>query len=382
MKKNFNQPISVLAALLLCHCLHAADAKAPEKKAGGAPKMMMMMPPPVVTIAPVTEITKTAPKEYIGTVKAIEEVDLPSRISGLITGIKFKEGSLVKKGDLLFTIEDTSYRAKAIAAQTKVDQLAAELKYAESNYQRQKRLASSDAVSKSNYEDAQRLIDATKARYEQNKAELMDAENDLSYTKIYAPISGRIGEVKHTYGNYVTPTSTYLAKIVSVDPMQVRFSISERDFLNLFKNINSPNPDIAIAIRLSNGEEYAIPGKVAFIDNLVDNETGTISIWTEFANPDMKLLPGGYVTVLLSEKLKQSYPGVRMSAILSDRDGNYVYVVDKEGQATRRNVKVGEVVGSNIVITSGVRLGEMVITDGTHKVIPGVPVKPVVAGKE
>lgn len=256
------------------------------------------------------------------------------------------------------------------------------MEYAERNYQRQKRLATSEAVSKSNYEDAQRLINATKARYEQNKAELLEAENDLSYTKIYAPISGRIGEVKHTFGNFVSPASTYLAKIVSVDPIQVRFSISERDFLNLFKNINSPNQNISIAVRLSNGEQYALPGKIAFIDNIVDNSTGTISIWSEFGNPEMKLLPGGYATVLLSKKLDKSYPGVKMSAILSDSQGSYVYVVGADGMAVRRRVTVGDVVGSNIIIPQGLSVGEKVIVDGTHKVIPGVPVNPVQADKE
>ncbi|MDD3118034.1 MAG: efflux RND transporter periplasmic adaptor subunit [Victivallales bacterium] len=338
---------------------------------------MTAPPPPLVGVDKVTAIDHITPKEYVGTVKAVEEVNLPSRIYGTITGIKFKEGSLVKKGELLFTIEDTSYRAKAMTAQANLDQQTAELKYAEKNYERQKRLQTSNAVSKSNLEEAERLLEATRAKYKACQAELLDARNDLSYTQIYAPISGRIGEVKHTLGNYVTPSSTYLAKIVSMDPIQVEFSISERDFLNLFKNLGDKGDNISLGIRLSNGKAYKEPGKIAFVDNVVDSETGTITIWTEFANPDMKLLPGGYVTVLLAEKLARPLPGILTSAVLSDVRGSYVYVLGADGRAVRRDVRLGEVVGKRILVLSGLQVGETVVADGTHKVIPGAPVTPV-----
>lgn len=338
-------------------------------------------PPATVMVEPVQRITKSAPKEYIGNELAIERVEIPSRISGFITGIKFKEGSLVKKGDLLFTIEDTTYRARAQAAKAKLNQVSAELKYAQSNFDRQQKLANKNAVSQSNFEDAKRLVEFNKAKYEENKANLLDAENDLSYTKIYAPITGRIGKVQHTIGNYVSPTSSALATIVSVDPIQVKFAVSERDFLNLFKDVDKPNTDLDISIKLANGQKYSKKGKIAFIDNMVDSDTGTIAIWVNFPNQDMKLQPGGYVTVLLSELLSNKLLGVKLTAVLTDNKGNYVFVVDKENKVQRRDVELGDVVDNLNIVKKGIHADDLVIIDGTHKVRPGDIVKPVKAGE-
>ncbi|MFA7231671.1 MAG: efflux RND transporter periplasmic adaptor subunit, partial [Victivallaceae bacterium] len=153
--------------------------------------------------------------------------------------------------------------------------------------------------------------------------------------------------------------------------------ISERVFLDLFKSITAPNKNLNIKIQLPNGELYEQPGKVAFIDNMIDKDTGTISIWTEFDNHDMKLMPGGYVSVLLSENLTKPLPGVKQSAIMADNHGSYVYVVGKDNLPSRRQVIPGDVVGNLCIIASGLKPGDMVVTDGTHKVIPGMPVNPV-----
>ena len=338
-------------------------------------------PPATVVVEPVKRITKSAPKEYIGNEVATDKVDIPSRISGFITGIKFKEGSLVKKGDLLFTIEDTTYRAKVQAAKAKLNQVNAELKYAQSNFDRQKKLANKNAVSQSNFEDAKRLVEYNKAKYDEYKADLLDAENNLSYTKIYAPITGRIGKVQHTIGNYVSPSSTALATIVSVDPIQVKFAVSERDYLNLFKNADEPNANLDISIKLANGKLYGSRGKIAFIDNMVDSDTGTIAIWVDFPNPDMKLQPGGYVTVLLSELLSDKLLGVKLTAALTDKKGNYVFVVDKDNKVQRRDVELGDVVEDQNIVKKGLKADDLVIVDGTHKVRPGDTVKPVRPGE-
>lgn len=336
-------------------------------------------PPPSVIVEPVAEVSKTAPKEYIGNVVANSQVELPSRISGVITGVKFKEGSLVKKGDLLFTIEDTTYRAKAQVAKAKAAQNEAELQYAESNYERNRKLAAKSAISLSKFEDAKRLLEFHKAKCKETEAELIDAMNDLSYTKIYAPISGRIGENQHSAGNYVSPSSTPLATIVGVNPILVKFAVSERDFQNLFKDINAPNPNLKIAIRLANGDAYPHEGKIDFIDNMVDSSTGTIAIWAEFPNSELKLIPGGYVIVLLSETLQKKLTGVKLSAVLTDNNGNFVYVVGKDNKVIRRNVLLGDVVGSLNIIKKGLDPGEMVVVSGISKVRPGSMVTPVKA---
>jgi RND family efflux transporter MFP subunit len=374
-KKNVQY---VLISLILTGILSGLTVCAAKKKGGGAPKMPQM-PPQLVVVEPVQLVKKTAAKEYIGNVEAAEEVDIQPRISGYITGIKFKEGSLVKKGDLLFTIEDTTYKAKMLSEKAQLDQTAAELRYAQSNYHRKKLLADKKAISESTLEDAKRLVDYNMARYNQEKAELINAENEHSYTKIYAPITGRIGKVKYTRGNYVSLTSSPLAKIVSVDPILVKFSLSERSFQNIFKNVKAANDNIDITIKLSNGDIYKEKGKVALVDNVVDSDTGTISVWAKFKNPLMTLIPGGYVTALVSENIAKPLPGVKVSGVITDNKGSFVYVLGKNNIPMRRNVKLGSVVGNLYIIKSGLKPGEVIITDGTHKVIPGMPVKPVPA---
>lgn len=370
MKISTNEKIGIL--LVMLGISGSVFAEAEKKKATARPAM----PPPLVVVEPVQLVKSSAVREYIGNVEAVEEVDIQPRISGYITEIKFKEGSLVKKDDLLFTIEDTTYKAKVMAAKAALAQAEAELQYAESHYQRQKLLAEKNAVSKSTLEDAERLVKFGRAKCEQKKAELLDAENELSYTKIAAPITGRIGEVKHTRGNYVSLSSSPLVKIVSVDPILVKFSLSERVYQNLFKMFKEKDDPISVTIKLPNGDIYPEKGKIAFIDNVVDNETGTISVWVEFKNSDMTLIPGGYVCALVSESVKNPLPGVKSSGVITDNAGSFVYVLGPDNMPIRREVKLGEIIGNFYTITSGLKVGETVIVDGTHKVIPGVPVKP------
>lgn len=346
---------------------------AEEKKETKQPQM----PPALVVVDKVKMITKETAKEYIGNIESIEEVDIQPRISGFLTDIKFKEGSVVKKGDLLFTIEDTSYRAKAIAAKAALDQAKAELEYAESNFKRQKLLAGKNAISKATLEDAERLVKFHRAKCAYEKAELMNAENELGYTEISAPITGLIGEVKKTRGNYVSINSPPLAKIVSIDPIQVKFSISEREYQNLFKTYKAKNDNLGIKIKLSNGDVYPEKGHVAFVDNMVDSDTGTISVWVTFKNPKRTLIPGGYVCAMVSENNHKPLPGVKVSGVMTDNKGSYVYILGPKNVPVRRNIELGDMVGSYYTVRKGLKDGEMVIVDGTHKIIPGLPVKPV-----
>lgn len=369
-------------ALILLLCVGSISLVEGQDKKKKAPKMPAM-PPALVIVEQVKMIKQQTAKEYIGNIEALEEVDIQPRISGFITGIKFKEGSLVKKGDLLVTIEDTTYKAKAIAAKATLDQAKADLDFAESNFKRKKILADKNAVAKATLEDAERLVKFHRAKCAQEKASLMDAENELSYTRISAPITGRIGHVKQTRGNYVSLSSPPLAKIVSVDPIHVKFSISEREYQNLFKTYKAQNDDLEITIKLSNGDIYPEKGKVEFVDNIVDNETGTISVWLLFKNPKMTLIPGGYVCAVVAENKKEPLPAIKVSGVMTDNKGNYVYVLGEKNVPTRRDIDLGELVGSYYTIKKGLKAGEMVIVDGTHKVIPGMPVKPSpVEGRE
>ncbi len=339
-------------------------------------------PAPYVSVEKAVIRNDAATRKYVGHIEAIQSVSIVARISGYLYEIKFKEGELVKKGQLLFVIEDTTYRAKAKSAEANVMQIQAELEYAQNDFNRQEKLYQKRAVAEIVYQDAKRLFNTTKAKLAEAEANLLDANNSLSYTKIYAPITGIIGKATYTEGNYVTPTSKELADIVQVSPIYVRFAISERDFIKEFGSVDGIRKNGIARILLADGREYDKTGNIVLVDNKIDNETGTITLWAQFENPNHVLLPGGYTTVKLSRKLAVPTPAVKLSAMMTDEKGNYIYIVGKDGKAEARRVKPGSVIGNMQLIESGVKPGETVVVDGTHKVRPGGKVVPVFEQQE
>ena len=354
--------------------LFAADAKAPQKKAAPA---RPMMPPATVLVGEAGSIRDVAVKKYVGALKAVYDVGLPARISGVIMEQKVNHGDFVKKGQLLFVLEDTSYRAAVDAARAQLAQCEAEFRYSKSNFERNDRLHKQKAVSESAYEEATRLYAANTAKVAAAKAALLDAENNLSYTKIHSPIKGRIGKCTYSPSNYVTPASGVLATVVSIDPVNADFSISERDYLSLFGSIDAVKRDAVVKLQLADGTIYPTEGKIVFVDNKIDPDTDTVLIRAEFKNPDYKLIPGGLVTVLLSHRNSRELTSVPLSALLIDAKGPYVYVLDKGNRIIRRDVVTGSEIGGMQSIRKGLRPGETLVIDGTHKARPGEVVMPI-----
>lgn len=335
------------------------------------------MPPQNMLVEEVALKPDNIAKKYVGHLEAIDEVTIPARVSGLLTEIHFKEGEMVTKGQLLFAIEDTTYRAKANMARAAVAQCKVDLDYAQSNYHRQKVLFDKKAVSEAVYDEALRLLEISKAKLASAEATQLDAENELSYTKIYAPIAGRISKATYTCGNYVTPLSNPLANIVSVDPIYLRFAISERDYLDLFGSLERMRDNADVKLQLSNHQLYRHEGRVTLIDNRIDSKTGTLTVWATIANPELLLTPGAYTTVLLSRKDAVVKPVTKLSAMMTDQMSNYVYVVNDKNMIERRNVRPGAARGADQFIESGLRGGELVVVDGTHKTAPGATINPV-----
>lgn len=336
-------------------------------------------PAPTVAVEKAILLKDSEVRKYVGHIEAIQSVSLQARISGVIYEIRFKEGELVKKGDLLFVIEDTTYRAKAKSTEATVLQNRAELDYARTDFARQERLYEKKAVSQAVYEESKRLLKTTEAKLAQAEANLLDANNELSYTKVYAPITGIISKATYTVGNYVTPSSSPLADIVQVSPIYVRFSISERDFLKKFGTIPALHQNAVVRIQLPDGRTYANTGKVVLADNKVDSETGSLTLWAEFKNEQRMLVPGGYATVLLSSTLSKPLPAVKLSAVMTTGEGNLIYVVGADNKIVARPVVLGPVVNNMQIIEKGVAVGETVVVDGTHKARPGNQVTPVPA---
>lgn len=332
---------------------------------------------PVVAVEPAVELKTINTNKYVGQLTAEHDIDLTARITGIILEQKFKNGDLVKKGQLLFLLEDTTYRAQAEAAKALLKQNEAELKYAKSNLNRNATLRSHKAVAQSNFEDAERLYYVKEAKVAENRASLLEAENSLSYTKVFSPIVGRVGEAVKDPGNLVSP-SCVLVNIVSLDPVNADFSISQRDYLQLFNgDINTIKKYADVRLELADGSIYDFAGNVTFVNNKVDPETDTIKIRAMFKNPKHKLNPGGLVTVLLSRKVLSTYTATLPSALMIDNQGSYLLVVGKNGNVERRNVKLGSLNNNRQIIESGIKPGEQVIVDGTHKAIIGKPVKAI-----
>ena len=338
-------------------------------------------PPPVVTVAPVTLQDVNPPEEYVGHVEAIQSVDLQARVEGFLEQVRFKEGNFVHAGDLLYIIEQAPYQAGVRADRARVEQLQAVLTKA-SQYLERVQTVRSGGVSAADIDTAVAAEAQARAQLEEARATLDRSELDLGYTTIRAPISGRIGRTAYTAGNLVGPASGPLARIVQIDPIRVVYSISENDMATIQMALKDAaqrqkNPLLVPRIRLATGQTYQVAGQLDFMNNEVDAATGTIAVWAVFENPDGLLLPGQYVTVLVTRSQPKMMPVVPQSAVLEDHDGSYVLVVDDQNRVSMRRVKTGPVIGVNWAMESGLSVGEMVIVEGTQKAQPGHTVKTV-----
>jgi RND family efflux transporter MFP subunit len=363
----------VLFALLLIWVFPEGALSDPTGPGGG--------PPPLVTVAKVTEQDVNPPAEYVGHVEAVQTVDLRARIEGFLEQVKFKEGSDVRAGDLLYVIEQTAYQAKVDADTARVSQATATFTKAR-QYLERVRTVRSGGVSATDIDDAMAEELRARAQLEEAKANLERSRLDLGYTTVRAPITGRIGRTAFTRGNLVNPASGPLARIVQIDPIRVVYSISENDLVSIKMVLKDAaggkkHPMLTPRIKLPGGQVLKTAGQIDFVDNTVDPGTGTIAVWALFDNPDGTLLPGQYVTVLNARSQPQLMTVVPQSAILEDRDGRYVLVVSDQNQVVMRRVKTGPVIGINWAIKSGLAVNERVIVQGIQKVRPGQTVKTI-----
>lgn len=344
------------------------------------------MPPPLVTVAKVTEQDVNPPAEYVGHMEAVQTVDLRARIEGFLEQVKFREGSDVRAGDLLYVIEKAPYQAKVDADTATVTQATATFTKAR-QYLERVWTVRSGGVSATDIDDAVAEELRARAGLEEAKAELDRSRLDLGYTMVTAPITGRIGRTAYTKGNLVNPASGPLARIVQIDPIRVVYSISENDLVAIKMALKDAasgkkHPMLAPRIKLPGNQVLKTAGQIDFVDNTVDPGTGTIAVWALFDNPDGTLLPGQYVTVLVARSQPELMTVVPQSAVLEDHDGRYVLVVNDQNQVATRRVKTGPVVGINWAIKSGLAINEKVIIEGVQKVQPGQLVKTAFANEQ
>jgi membrane fusion protein (multidrug efflux system) len=358
--------------------LAAAPALAQQPGAGRPPAVG-------VTTAALQPVQPTL--DYVGRIQAIERVNIVARVTAYIEQRFFTEGAEVKKGDLLYRLEQGPFQADVVAKQAAIDQFAAQLKNADVTLQRFQTLLRTPAGQQSNVDQALANQLALRAQREAADAQLRMSQINLAYTEIRAPIDGKIGRTAQTAGNVVTPSSGVLATIVGQDPMYVVFPVPVRTVLDLRQRLAATGGlNAAVAkLRLPNGQMYGQLAKLDFVDNTVSATTDTITLRAKVPNP---LLPGGagrelvdneIVTVVLEESAPVEALAIPREAVLSDQQGNYVYVVGANDIAQQRRVKLGQSTPTTAIVSDGLTPGESVIVDGIQRVRPGQPVSPAPA---
>ncbi|ELR65690.1 Putative Co/Zn/Cd efflux system membrane fusion protein [Photobacterium marinum] len=334
---------------------------------------------PLVAVQPVTVIDYQQGKKFVGRTEAIEDVAITAQVSGYLKARYFQEGEIVEKGQLLFQIEPAAYEAKVASAKAAIAQAEASLKRADLDWERGKNLLPKGSISQSEFDRLTADKLNAEAQLKAAKAQLSAAEVDLSYTQIVAPFTGRVSDSKASIGDLVSPASGVLTTLVSLDPIQASFNISERQRLDLgidmLDGSGDGKGDVEVVLTLNNGEDYQHLGKVDYIGNRIDLTTGTIAMRAKFDNPEQRLLPGQHVQVFLREKAPVKKNVIPRRAVQSDLEGDFVMVLAEGNVAERHNVKLGPQTEQGVVINDGLKGDDVVLTKGLQRVRNGMTVR-------
>ena len=343
-----------------------------------------------VAVKPVEMRPYNLPERYVAHAEAVQEVDLLPQVDGYIKEIKFKEGDIVKEGQLLYVLDDERYQAVANqrradleAAKADLEAAAAETRRATRYWERMQKV-DERGITQKERDDAEAAAEKSKASEErakasvtQAKANLVVAEYDLKKAKVYAPISGQIGKTTAHVGDYVSPSKGPLAHIMQVDPIRVTFPLTDRAFIQWreAQKKGGIGDNIRNRLLLPDGQEYAGEGKLDFDDNQMSRETATIIMRLSFANPDRLLVPNSYLTLLVDRRKPEPVACVPQQAVFDLAGGNQgVYVLKDDMTVEQRIVTVREAFEGWSPIATGLKNGEKVVISGISKLRPGAKV--------
>jgi len=323
-------------------------------------------------------------QELPGRVTAYQVSDVRPQVSGVIQRRLFREGSIVRQGQTLYQIDPSIYAAQQAQASANLQSARASAVAARTRAQRYAPLAKMEAIAKQDYTDALAQARQADAAVAQNAAALRAAQVNMRFTRVPAPITGRIGLSTVTEGALVTANQAdALATITRLDPVYVDIQQSASDLLQLrqaLSQVGAVPTSAQVRLKLPDGSFYAFTGTVEFSEVLVDQGTGTVTIRARFPNPQSILLPGMYVTAQFAQAVQTSAILVPQQAVSRDPQGNAtVFVVGPGNRAVQRQVKADRTLGTNWVVTGGIAPGEKVITQGTANLKDGAPIKPVPA---
>lgn len=338
-------------------------------------KKMKMAGAPGVTIQTVETRDVIKKFEAPGRIQSVSRIDIVARVSGYLTKSYFKEGDVVKKGQVLFEIEPQEYQLAANKAKANLDNAQAQLVYYEKQLTRAKELVKQDYIAKAKYDEVLAQRDSYRAQVSMYKSAYQDALRNLSYTKVKAPVDGQVGMIKLTVGNYVTAQSGALTTLNSVDPIYVTFPLDAKNYTELLRIDKTASVNRNVDLYFSTGAKYDFSGIQNFHDNNVDPTTGSILMRATFPNPKGMLINGNYATVYIYSKEKENVPVVPQIAVLENPQYKYVYKIDDKGLPQIQQIETFGQDGKDWVVKSGLKAGDKVIVLGIQGVIPSRPVR-------
>jgi len=322
--------------------------------------------------------------EFTGRLEAVHTVEVRPRVSGYLQSVHFREGEIVRQGDLLFQIDPRPFQAEVDRLKGELSQAKAQRSRAESDYQRAERLHNNDGMSAEEYDRRAAVRNEAEARIASTAAALRGAELNLEFTRVIAPITGRVGRAEITEGNLVEGGAGQikpLTSLVSLDPIYVYFDVDEQTFLKyarVTQTRGTTSHDLRGAALLGLADEDGFPhsGQVSFVDNQVSSSTGTIRLRATFANKNLALTPGLFARIRLQGGGAQRGCLARDEAVITDLNQKYVFVLGKNNTLEYRPVKLGPMTEGLRVVRDGLREGDIVVVSGLQRVRPGAAVAP------
>jgi RND family efflux transporter MFP subunit len=370
-----------LAALTLTACSRNEAAQGAAAAAA--------QPPPQVTVAQVLSKPVTEFDEFTGRFEAIDRVEIRPRVSGYISSVNFTEGSEVKKGDVLFVIDQRPYAAELKHAQAQLAQAKSQLGLARSEKARATNLLAQHAISQEEFDTRSSGDEQAAANVQLAEAALDTAQLNMTYTRVTAPINGRISRANVTLGNLVTNGQTLLTTVVSLDPIYVRFDGDEQAYLRYVKaakervkaakeRAGAGSKETASPVLVGLADETGFPhsGVMVFLDNEVDAQTGTIRTRAKLDNHDRAFTPGLFARVRLLGEKKYDALLINDSAVGTDQTVKYVLVVGADNKVEYRPVKLGPIIDGLRVVREGLKVNDTIVVNGLQRVRPGSPVTP------
>src|SRR5215471_3910244 len=344
-------------------------------------------PPPAVTVAKPVKRTVFDYDEYVGRFTAINSVEIRARVSGYLESLHFKDGQLVKQGDLLFTIDKRPFQNTLDQARANLVQAQSNLAFTESDYTRGQQLVRDKTITDQTFEQRAQAFRNAKASVSNNEAAVRQAELDIDFTELRAPINGRIGARRVSPGNLVTGgtggNTTMLATIVSTDPIYFEFTFDEASYLRYERlartgqDIASRNGSVKVALKLIDENDFDHEGRMDFVDNVIDSSTGTIRGRAVFSNPNEVFTPGMFARVRVPGSPPYEALLVPDAAIGTEQARRYVMVIDAQDMARQRYVALGQLTSDNLrVIKDGIGPDDRIVVSGLMQARPGQKVRP------